>query len=161
RLDVRAGRRHVPGVGAVLFEPHLDGVRRAQRVVDLDGRGEELAVGDAGVEVARGRDVGRRLRRDRLAVRDLDGTRRLVRVDVAAGIRCPALDLVAGGRVHQLTGHGDVEGAVAGVEGACTVLHDEESVALDGEVRVATGGLQRALRVHDVDAADLHAQADL
>jgi len=100
------------------------------------------------------------VRRDLLARRDGQVAERGAGLDVAVGVRRPALDEVAV-RGYEVAIPVQLQRPGLGVEGLVACLSDEETVALDGQVEGVPRLLGSALGEVGLDAGDLDAQPDL
>ena len=76
-------------------------------------------------------------------------------------VRCPSHDAETVRGINESAVHADIEGAVTCVVASRAVRDDEESVPLDSEVRQLAARLERSLGHNRVDAAQVHAEANL
>jgi len=140
-------------------EIDVEHVRGAERIVHRDAG--VVGVSDVGIgaEVCLNREVG-------------GGTGRTGHADWQLNRREPAVGIyraVSGGIAHDLVAVGGDqiavgvlgESAAAGVAGVAAVLHDEESVAGDGDIRIDSGALDTAAAEIGIDRSDRGPRADL
>ena len=142
------------------------------RRIGVDGRRSAIGIAYEDVRhlIARCRRievlrVGRRCRRrrlHRLARGDLD-LRRIVTRDIENAVVCHvALHIEPCARDREVALRVKSERAVARIELLITTLHNEEPIAArDGNIRILARLLHGAVRVDEVGARDIHAEADL
>src|SRR5690606_35229158 len=133
----------------------------AQGVEDIDIGPVNVAGQGFGIEVAAKQHFRCRPGHYPLAQANVDVGDLLIGIDISPGIGNPALYFKAVGRDNQVAVQANGECAIPSVVTAAVIADHKESVTLDGQVGDPVGGLNAALGVDIVNAAQEHTQTYL